>query len=217
MSTNMKKAAAVQAMQYVESDSIVGVGTGSTVHFFIEELAKIKHKIEGAIASSKATEELLKKHGIPVCDLNSVNKVPVYVDGADEFDSHHRLIKGGGGAMTREKIIATASDLFVCIVDESKQVEVLGRAAPVPVEVIPMARSFVARKLVKMGASPEYRQGFVTDNGNVILDVYQLNLTDPHALEKELNQIVGVVENGIFAERKADKILIGTESGVKFL
>ncbi|MCB1827211.1 MAG: ribose-5-phosphate isomerase RpiA [Coxiellaceae bacterium] len=209
----LKKEAAIAAMQYVKEDTVVGVGTGSTVNFFIDELAKIKHKIEGAVASSKATEVQLKSKGIPVCDLNSVNHIPVYVDGADEFNDYLYLVKGGGGALTREKIVAAASDTFICIVDESKKVDVLGKF-PLPVEVIPMARSFVAREMVKLGGDPEYREGYVTDNGNVILDVYNLNILDPIALEEQINHIAGVVSNGIFAKRHADKVLMATPNGI---
>jgi ribose 5-phosphate isomerase A len=213
---NLKKSAAQEAIQFIESDTIVGVGTGSTVNFFIEALATIKNKIEGTVASSKATEALLKKNGIVVMDLNSVSRVPIYIDGADEFDSHFRLLKGGGGAQTREKIIATMAEQFICIADESKRVNILGQAA-VPVEVIPMARSYVARQIVKLGGDPVYREGFVSDNGNIILDVFNLDLSDPLSFEHKLNEIVGTVENGIFAARKADKILVATAEGVKTL
>lgn len=214
MSTdNFKKAAAQAALTYIKPDTIVGVGTGSTVKFFIDALATIKNKIEGAVASSVATAELLKAAGIQVIDLNNVDKIPVYVDGADEINPHYQLIKGGGGAMTREKIIATVADQFICIADESKQVKVFG-AKPIPIEVIPMARSYVARQIVKMGGFPTYRQGFVTDNGMVILDVLNLDLTDPLKLEEKLNNIVGVVCNGLFAHRTADVLLIAGENGV---
>lgn len=203
----LKQQVAKAALQYVVEDDMVGVGTGSTVNFFIEELAKIKYKIEGAVASSKATEALLKQHAIPVIDLNSVNRLPVYIDGADEFNQHHYLIKGGGAALTREKITAAASQRFVCIVDQSKQVDVLGKF-PLPIEVIPMARSYVARQVVKLGGNPSYREGVTTDNGNVILDVYDLNLIDPTSMEQSLNNIAGVVTNGLFAQRPADTILV---------
>ncbi len=209
----LKQQAAAAAIQFVVEDDVVGVGTGSTVNFFIEELAKIKHKIEGAVASSAATEKLLKKHGIPVVDLNSVSRIPVYVDGADEFNDHKYMIKGGGGALTREKITAAVSDQFVCIVDASKHVDVLGQF-PVPIEVIPMARSYVARQLVKLGANPMYRQGVVTDNGNVILDAFDFDLVDPIATEQQLNNLAGVVSNGIFAQRGADIILMATANGI---
>lgn len=209
----LKREVAKAAIEYIQEDSVVGVGTGSTVNFFIEELAKMKHKIEGAVASSKATEALLKSHGIPVCDLNSADKIPVYVDSADEFNDHLYLMKGGGGALTREKIVAAASETFICIVDESKKVELLG-AFPLPVEVIPMARSYVARKMIGLGGDPEYRDDFETDNGNVILDVYNLNILDPVALEERINHIAGVVSNGIFAIRHANKVLVATPNGV---
>lgn len=209
----LKQQAAKAALTYVENDTVVGVGTGSTVKYFIEFLAEIKGRIEGAVASSVATEKLLKQHNIPVLDLNSVNRVPLYVDGADEFNSYLSLIKGGGAALTREKIIATVAEKFVCIVDESKKVAVLGKF-PLPVEVIPMARSYVARQLVKLGGNPEYRTGVVTDNGNAILDVYNLDISQPLALEEKINNITGVVCNGIFAHRSADVILMATESGI---
>lgn len=209
----LKKAAAIEAMKYVEEDTVVGVGTGSTVNFFIDELAKIKHKIEGAVASSIATEERLKSLGIPVCNLNDVNNLLVYVDGADEFNDYLYLTKGGGGALTREKIVASVAKKFVCIVDESKHVDILGKF-PLPVEVVPMARSYVARQLVTMGGDPEYREGLITDNGNVILDVRNLNILDPIEMEKEINHIPGVVSNGIFAKRAADLVLMATPNGV---
>jgi ribose 5-phosphate isomerase A len=189
------------------------VGTGSTANFFIDELAKVKHLFDGAVASSEATAERLRSCGIPVYDLNSVGTLSVYVDGADESDGQLCLIKGGGAALTREKIVAACASEFVCIADESKRVDILG-AFPLPVEVIPMARSHVARELVKLGGNPEYRQGVVTDNGNEILDVYQLNMTDPVAIEAQINQIVGVVTNGLFAARRADVLLLGTASGI---
>ena len=210
----LKKAVALAALAYVPSDSIIGVGSGSTVNCFIDALASIKHKIEGAVASSIATAERLKQQGIPVIDLNQAGELSVYIDGADEFNNHGYLIKGGGGALTREKIVASAAKSFVCIVDETKQVEVLGRF-PVAIEVIPMARSLVARKLVKLGADPVYREGFVTDNGNCILDVFNLKLIDPPAIEQILNNIPGIVCNGIFALRKADTILMASAEGVK--
>ncbi|HET8706517.1 MAG TPA: ribose-5-phosphate isomerase RpiA, partial [Pseudomonadales bacterium] len=191
-----------------------GVGTGSTANFFIDALADIKHKIEGAVASSEATAQRLKKHGIPVFDLNSVSELPVYVDGADEADGYLALIKGGGGALTREKIVAAVADKFICIADQSKWVSVLGKF-PLPVEVIPMARSYVAREIVKLGGDPVYREGFVTDNGNIILDVHNLVIAEPIKLEQQLNNIVGVVTNGLFAARGADVLLLGTAEGVK--
>ena len=188
------------------------MGTGSTVNFFIEELGKIKHKIEGAVSSSEASTERLKALGIEVFELNEVSNLSVYIDGADEVTEHKHMIKGGGAALTREKVVAGAATTFVCIVDESKRVPVLG-SFPLPVEVIPMARSFVARELVKLGGDPEYRQGVVTDNGNVILDVHNLKITHAKQLETQINQIVGVVTNGLFAERGADKVIIGTKNG----
>ncbi|MEK6748762.1 MAG: ribose-5-phosphate isomerase RpiA [Pseudomonadota bacterium] len=212
----MKQAVAKAALEYVEMGTIIGVGTGSTANFFIDALAGIKGKIDGAVASSVATAERLKRHGILVLDLNEVNEMAVYVDGADESDHHLRLIKGGGGALTREKIVAAVAKKFVCIADESKLVDVLGKF-PLPVEVIPMARGYVARHLVKLGGQPVYREGFVTDNGNIILDLHHLNIVDPVKLETELNNIVGVVTNGLFARRAADVLLLGTRNGVRTL
>jgi ribose 5-phosphate isomerase A len=190
------------------------VGTGSTANFFVAELAKIKHKIDGCVASSERTAALLKQAGIHVFDLNSVHDMPIYVDGADEITQHLHMIKGGGGALTREKIVAAVAQKFVCIADASKLKDVLG-VFPLPVEVIPMARSHVGRELVRLGGKPELRQGFTTDNGNLILDVHGLNIVDPVALEAAINQIVGVVTNGLFARRGADVLLLGTESGVR--
>lgn len=213
---DLKKAAAQEALQFIKNVNIIGVGTGSTTNFFIDALATIKNRLEGAVASSIATEQRLKAHGIPVIDLNHVSQLTVYVDGADEFNDHFYLVKGGGGALTREKIIATASKQFICLVDDSKRVDVLGKF-PIAVEVLPMARSFVAREIVKLKGDPVYRQGFVTDNGNVILDVHNLDLLDPLKWEMLLNNIPGVVGNGIFAARKADKILMATASGVELL
>lgn len=212
----LKKLVAKAAIDYVESDTVVGVGTGSTANFFIDELASIKYKIEGTVASSEASAERLKSHGIPVFDLNSVNEISVYVDGADETDAHLHLTKGGGGALTREKIVAAASKKFVCIADESKLVDVLGKF-PLPIEVIPMARSYVAREIVKLGGQPIWREHFVTDNGNVILDVSGLSITNPSALEAQLNNLAGVVTNGLFALRPADVLLLGTADGVRSL
>jgi ribose 5-phosphate isomerase A len=209
----MKKAAALAAIEYIEAGSIVGVGTGSTANHFIDALAQIKGKIEGTVASSEATADRLRGHGIEVLDLNSVGSLPVYVDGADESTKHMHLIKGGGGALTREKIIAAASEKFVCVADGSKLVDVLG-AFPLPVEVIPMARSYVAREIVKLGGEPALRDGFTTDNGNVILDVHNMEIINPVEMETKLNQIVGVVTNGLFACRGADVLILGTESGV---
>ncbi len=200
------------AVEYVEEDTIVGVGTGSTVNFFIDELAKIKHKIKGAVSSSEASTERLKSHGIEVFDLNQVSEIPVYVDGADESNHLLALIKGGGGALTREKIIAAVSTKFICIADESKLVRRLGDF-PLPVEVVPMARSYVAREIVKLGGDPVYRAGFVTDNGNVILDVHGLEINEPMKLENILNSLVGVVTNGLFAERSADVLLLAKSHG----
>ncbi|OJF70886.1 ribose 5-phosphate isomerase A [Alteromonas sp. V450] len=215
MDQNAKKqAVAKAAISYVENDSIVGVGTGSTVNFFIEELGKIKHKIEGAVSSSEASTERLKALGIEVFELNEVSNLSVYIDGADEVTEHKHMIKGGGAALTREKIVAGAASTFVCIVDESKRVPVLGNF-PLPVEVIPMARSFVARELVKLGGDPEYRQGVVTDNGNVIIDVHNLEIINPRELEQTINNIPGVVTNGIFALRGADIVLSATDNGVE--
>lgn len=204
----MKKLAAEAAIEYVPHDTIVGVGTGSTVNYFIEALGRIKNKIEGAVASSAATEQRLKQLGIPVFDLNAVGQVAVYVDGTDEFNEHLYLIKGQGGAMTREKIIATASKQFVCIADQSKKVAVLGGRCPIPIEVIPMARSYVARQLLKLGGDPVYREGVTTDNNNVILDFYNIKIREPIHLEEQLKNITGVVETGLFAKRRADVVLM---------
>ncbi len=203
-----KRRAAERAIAYVEDGSVVGVGTGSTVKFFIDALARIKGRIEGAVSSSEQSTRQLREHGIAVLDLNATGPLGLYVDGADECDPHKRLIKGGGGALTREKIIAAASRRFVCIVDAGKRVDVLGRF-PLPIEVIPMARSHVARALVALGGQPIWRDGFTTDNGNVILDVHNLRIVDPVGLEGELNQIAGVVTVGLFAKRPADIVLCG--------
>ena len=212
----LKQAVARAAIEYVPVDAVIGVGTGSTANFFIDELAKIKGRIEAAVASSDATAARLKSHGIRVVELNSVSDLPVYVDGADEITRHMHMIKGGGGALTREKIVAAVAKKFVCIADASKLVDVLGNF-PLPVEVIPMARSFVARELVKLGGQPQLREGFTTDNGNVILDVRGLSIVNPVELETTLNQITGVVTNGLFARRGADILLLGRESGVEKL
>ncbi len=212
----MKKAVAKAALDHIETGTVVGVGTGSTANHFIDFLATVKGRIEGTVASSVASAERLKKHGIPVFDLNAVGELSVYVDGADESSRHLHLIKGGGGALTREKIVAAASKKFVCIADESKLVDVLGKF-PLPVEVIPMARSYVARELVKLGGRPVLRDGFTTDNGNVILDVHDLKILNPVELEGKLNNITGVVTNGLFAMRPANVLLLGTPSGVKTL
>ncbi len=211
---DMKKAAAEAALEYINSGDVVGVGTGSTANHFIDFLGRIKGRIDGAVASSEASAKLLRGHGIEVMELNNVGDLPVYVDGADEATQHGYLIKGGGGALTREKIVAQASEKFVCIADDSKLVDVLGEF-PLPVEVIPMARSLVARYLVDLGGQPEYRVGFVTDNGNIILDVRNMRIVDPKDLESRLNQMPGVVTNGLFAHRGADVMLLGGASGVE--
>lgn len=208
-----KKAAAIAAIEFVEDDSIIGVGTGSTVNYFIDALDNIKAKIEGAVSSSEESTKRLKALGIEVFDLNSVGELDIYVDGADEITRHKAMIKGGGAALTREKIVAAVAKKFVCIIDDSKEVDVLG-SFPLPVEVIPMARSYVAREIVKLGGDPVYREGTVTDNGNVILDVHNLTILAPSKLEKQLNNIVGVVTNGLFSVRGADIVLVGNESGV---
>lgn len=212
----LKKASAEAALEYVESGMIVGVGTGSTANYFIDGLARIKGKLEGTVASSEASAERLRGHGIPVLDLNSAGDLQLYVDGADETTRHLHLIKGGGGALTREKIVAAASDKFVCIADDSKLVDVLG-AFPLPVEVIPMARSYVARQIVKLGGQPVLREGFTTDNGNVILDIQNMKILDPVDLETKLDHITGVVTNGLFARRGADVFLMATSNGVEVL
>jgi ribose 5-phosphate isomerase A len=209
----LKQAVARAAIEYVRS-GIIGVGTGSTANYFIDELAKIKHRFDGAVASSEATAQRLKGHGIPVLDLNRAGELEVYVDGADEITEHLHMIKGGGGALTREKIVAAASRKFVCIADGSKLVPVLGNF-PLPVEVVPMAQSHVARQLVKLGGQPVLREGFVTDNGNIILDVRGLKIMNPVDMETRINQIAGVVTNGIFAIRPADVLLLGTAQGVR--
>jgi ribose 5-phosphate isomerase A len=214
--SDLKIKAAKAALDYIENDTVVGVGTGSTVNFFIKELASIKHKIDACVASSKATEARLRAEGIPVIDLNSVQELPVYIDGADEVLTHGEMIKGGGGAHTREKIVAEVAKKFICIVDESKVVKQLGHF-PLAIEVIPQARSMVARHLVQLGGDPEYRDGFVTDNGNIILDVFNLNFDNMPALEDKLNTIPGVVENGLFAHRLADVILVASHEGIKIL
>jgi len=211
----MKQAVAQAAIEYVEAGTIVGVGTGSTANFFIDELAKIKNKIEGTVASSEASAERLKGHGIEVFDLNSVSEIAVYVDGADEANKYLHLVKGGGGALTREKIVAAASKKFVCIADESKLVDVMGKF-PLPIEVIPMARSLVAREIIKqIGGEPVLREGFTTDNGNIILDVHNLEIMEPTKIEQILNNITGVVTNGLFAIKPANVLLLGTQDGVK--
>lgn len=213
---DLKRAVAAAAIEHVPAGCVVGVGSGSTANFFIAELGKVRARVAGAVASSEATAKRLKEAGIEVLDLNSVDELPVYVDGADEITRHLAMIKGGGGALTREKIVAAVAHKFVCIADQSKLVDVLGRF-PLPVEVIPLARSFVARQLVKLGGAPVWRQGFVTDNGNVILDVHNLAITAPAILEGALNQLAGVVTNGLFARRGADVLLLGTPEGVRTL
>ncbi|KAG1707553.1 Ribose-5-phosphate isomerase A [Nymphon striatum] len=212
----MKIAAAQAALEYVESGMVVGIGTGSTANHFIDLLATVKHKIDGTVASSIASEERLKSHGIPVMDLNNSGQLSIYVDGADESDKHLNLIKGGGGALTREKIVAGASDKFICIADETKLVDVMGKF-PLPVEVIPMARSYIAREIVKMGGKPELREGFTTDNGNIILDIHGLEIMEPVKMEDDFNQLPGVVTVGLFARRPADVLILGTPNGAKVI
>ncbi|MDD7805728.1 MAG: ribose-5-phosphate isomerase RpiA [Endozoicomonas sp. (ex Botrylloides leachii)] len=216
----LKKATAEAALARIvpqlEKNMVIGIGTGSTANFFIDALAAYKNDFDGCVASSEASANRLKKHGLPVYNLNSVNRLQFYIDGADEANEHLQLIKGGGAALTREKIVAAVAEEFICIVDESKSVPVLGRF-PLPVEVIPMARSHVARELVKIGGDPAYREGIVTDNGNYILDVWNMSIVDPIALETKINQITGVVANGIFALRPADVMLLGTKEGVKII
>lgn len=212
----LKKAVGWAALKYVQPGTIIGVGTGSTAAHFIDALGTIKQQIEGAVSSSEASSAKLKSLGIPLLDLNSIDSLDIYVDGADEINSHMQMIKGGGAALTREKIISAVARRFICIADASKQVDVLG-AFPLPVEVIPMARSYVARELVKLGGLPEYRQGVVTDNGNIILDVHNLKILDAVALEDKINSLPGVVTVGLFARRGADVALIGTEQGVKVI
>jgi ribose 5-phosphate isomerase A len=212
----LKQAVAKAAIAYVPNDCIVGVGTGSTANFFIDELAKIKHRINGAVASSEASAKRLQGHGIEVISLNEAGTLPVYVDGADEITRHMHMTKGGGGALTREKIVAAASQKFICVCDASKLVDVLGKF-PLPVEVIPMARSYIARELVKLGGQPKLREGFTTDNGNLILDVHGLSIMNPVELESTINHLPGVVTNGLFARRAADVLLLGTADGVRTL
>ncbi len=210
-----KKMAAIAALEYVEAGSVIGVGTGSTVNHFIDAVAeKMKGAVEAAVSSSEASTERMKQHGIPVIDLNAAGELSIYVDGADESNRHLHLIKGGGGALTREKIVAAASKTFVCIADDSKLVDYLGEF-PLPVEVIPMARSLVARELVKLGGQPVWREDFITDNGNIILDVHNLEIMEPMKLESEINQLAGVVTVGLFAHRGADVLLLGGDDGVK--
>lgn len=211
----MKQAVANAALEYVKTGEIIGVGTGSTANYFIDALATIKHKIKGAVASSDATADRLKSHGIEVYDLNQVQNLSIYVDGADESNKHLHLIKGGGGALTREKIVAAVATKFICIADDSKLVGILGKF-PLPVEVIPMAQSYVAREIIKLtAAQPVLRQDFTTDNGNIILDVHGLEIMEPSQLESDLDHITGVVTNGLFARRPADVLLLGTKEGIK--
>lgn len=211
-----KRAAAKAALEYIEHDTIVGIGTGSTANYFIDMLAEQKHTIEGAVASSVASAERLKAHGIPVVELNGAGDISVYVDGADEATKHRHLIKGGGGALTREKIVAAASKTFVCIMDDTKLVDRLGEF-PLPIEVVPFARSYVSRRMVILGGRPEYRHGFITDNGNEIIDVSSLKINEPVKLESEINQIAGVLTNGLFAARSADVLLVGSNDGVRVI
>ncbi|WP_054285679.1 ribose-5-phosphate isomerase RpiA [Gulbenkiania mobilis] len=212
----LKLAVAQKAIEFVPDDAIVGVGTGSTVNLFIEELSRIKGRIRGAVSSSEASTERLKAHHIPVFDLNAVDEVPVYIDGADEINHYLHMIKGGGGALTREKIVAAVAREFICIADETKYVSVLGQF-PLPVEVIPMARSHVARELVRLGGHPEMRHGFTTDNGNIILDVHGLSIAKPVEMEETINQIAGVVTCGLFARRRADVLVLGRQNGVEVI
>ncbi len=216
----LKSAVAKTALEYIQpkldNDSIIGIGTGSTANFFIDHLAEIKHQFNGAVASSEATAARLKSHGIPVYELGTIDEMEFYIDGADETNAHLQLIKGGGGALTREKIVAAVAKKFLCIVDASKKVDLLG-AFPLPVEVIPMARSYVGRELVKLGGDPVYREGFVTDNGNQILDVFNMKILNPKELEEKINNITGVVTNGLFAIRPADLLFVGSASGVEVL
>lgn len=213
----MKKIAAQAALQFVKPDMIVGVGSGSTVNCFIEALGTLKDQIKGAVAASKNSEALLREQGIEVFSTNDVSSLDIYVDGADEINPQKMMIKGGGAALTREKIVAALAKNFICIVDSSKQVDVLGSTFPLPIEVIPMARSQVARKLVTLGGAPEYREGVVTDNGNIILDVHNFEILNPVEMEKELNNIAGVVTNGVFALRPADTVIVGTPDGAKII
>jgi ribose 5-phosphate isomerase A len=212
----LKQQAAEAALKFVDDDMIVGVGTGSTVNFFIDALAAIKHRINGAVSSSVATEERLRAHNIPVLSLNNAGILPIYVDGADEATKHLHLVKGGGGALTREKIVAAASEKFICIIDSSKEVDVLG-TFPLPVEVIPMAQSHVARELIKLGGQPVLREDFNTDNGNIILDIHNLSILEPMQLEQSINNITGVLCSGLFARRGADILLIADADGVRTL
>ena len=213
---DQKKAAAEAALEYVDYGEVIGVGTGSTANYFIDALSRIKNRLDGVVASSEVSKQRALRQGIPVIELNSVAGLALYVDGADEATHNRHLIKGGGGALVREKIVAASSDKFVCIVDGTKMSDVLG-SFPLPIEVIPMARSLVSRRIVGFGGVPEFREGFITDNGNQILDIKRLELTDPIRLETEINSIPGVVDNGIFAVRGADTIIVGEASGVKYI
>lgn len=215
MQEKLKKLVSWEALKYIQLNQIIGVGTGSTVAYFIEALESIKKSIKGAVSSSNHSSEQLKRLGIPLYSLNNLDQLDIYVDSADEIDKNMQMIKGGGGALTKEKIIATASKKFICIVDSSKQVKILGSRGPLPVEVIPMARSVVAKELIRMGGIPEYRHNTITENGNNILDVYNIKIIDAILLEKKINNIPGVVSVGLFAQRRADIILIGTQEGVK--
>ncbi|TMH39478.1 MAG: ribose-5-phosphate isomerase RpiA [Betaproteobacteria bacterium] len=210
----LKQSVAREAIKYIVDGEVIGVGSGSTADFFINELGKVRNRIAGAVASSEKTAERLKRHGIRLFDLNGVNELPVYIDGADEITEHLAMIKGGGGALTREKIVAAVAKKFVCIADESKLVPVLGKF-PLPVEVIAMARAYVARQMVKLGGQPKLREGFATDNGNIVLDVWGLSILNPVELETTVNNIAGVVTSGLFARRGADVLLLGTKTGVR--
>lgn len=216
----LKSAVAKAALEYIQpkldNDSIIGIGTGSTANFFIDQLAEIKHQFDGAVASSEATAARLKSHGIPVYELGTIDQMEFYIDGADETNERLELIKGGGGALTREKIVAAVAKQFLCIVDDSKKVDLLGRF-PLPVEVIPMARSYVGREIVKLGGDPVYREDFVTDNGNQIIDIHNMKIVNPKELEEKINNITGVVTNGLFAMRPADILFVGSASGVEQL
>ncbi len=213
---DLKQAVAREAIRYVLNDAVIGVGSGSTANFFIDELGKVKNRIAGAVASSEKTAERLKRHGIRLLDLNGVNELPVYIDGADEITEHLAMIKGGGGALTREKVVAAVAKKFICIADESKLVPVLGKF-PLPVEVIPMARAYVGRQMVRLGGQPKLREGFTTDSGNMVLDVWGLSILNPVELETAINNVTGVVTNGLFARRGADMLLLGTKNGVRTL
>ena len=210
----LKQSVASEAIKYIVDNEVIGVGSGSTANFFVDELGKVRNRIAGAVASSEKTAERLKRHGIRLFDLNSVNELPVYIDGADEITEHLAMIKGGGGALTREKIVAAVAKKFVCIADESKLVPVLGKF-PLPVEVIAMARAYIARQMVRLGGQPKLREGFATDNGNIVLDVWGLSILNPVELETAVNNIAGVVTNGLFARRGADVLLLGTRTGVR--